>query len=287
MVMRLSAFLLVFLCAMCPGGAAWSEDDGPTDVPDPVGLGERLALIDYLQGHGQQVVAGTDLATLRKQYRALTSPSAPSPERAARDAAALDLWKLYGVSAAPEETLAQIRTRMHQLAVKAELARLKELEHEIHDVRAADAAHQPVPPAQQATGMPAPTGKAGSDGKWTDDCGAAVASAKALGRPLLIYFTGSDWSPGCIKLEKEVFTTPKFVAWSAHKVVLMRADYPKHIEQPKDLSDQNEGLLKECNVDSFPTILVYSTTGDVIGRLGYLEGGPESWIAAAEKLPGF
>jgi len=40
-------------------------------VPDPFGLGERLALIDYLREQGQDIPAGTELIELQQRYRQL------------------------------------------------------------------------------------------------------------------------------------------------------------------------------------------------------------------------
>ncbi len=102
----------IALCAALACAEARAQDDSPTDVPDPVGLGERLALIDYLHDHGQQVEQGADIANLRQQYRALTAKAATASDQAARDAAALELWRTYGESAAADETLAQIRARL-------------------------------------------------------------------------------------------------------------------------------------------------------------------------------
>ncbi len=311
MAFRWSAALLLVLCSALACGHARAEDDAPTDVPDPVGLGERLALIDYLHDHGRQVEAGADLASLRHEYRALTAKAAPSAEQAARDAAALELWRTYGESATPDETLAQLRARLDKLAAKAASAHQQELAHEADDAAAADAA--PPPPsqnaqanpaalraaalakqqaaqqaaqaaAQPAADMPPPTGKPGADGAWTTDVLAAAASAKDLGRPLLIDFTGSDWCSWCMKLEREVFVTPAFVAWAARHVVLMRADFPKKTQLPKALAEQNDMLAQRFGIKGFPTVEIIAISGAYLGSLGYQEGGPDPWIAAASKM---
>jgi hypothetical protein len=288
------------MCAALGGSGLSAEDDGPTTVPDPVGLGERLALIDYLHDHAQQVEPGADLAALRHQYRALLAAAAGAPDKQARDAAALELWRTYGESATADETLAQIKARLDQLAAKASTDHQQELAHEADDSRAAEAAPQhpnPTAPARPAAAgdapadqpapvldMPPPTGKPGADGDWTSDYRAACASATDMGRPLLVDYTGSDWCVWCRKLELEVFATPAFRGWAARHVVLMRVDFPQKTKLPEAVQAQNQALREANKVTGFPTVLVFSGSGSPLGKLGYQPGGPEPWIAAVARL---
>ncbi len=65
-------------------------------VPDPYGLGERLALIDWLKSNRRDVGDPQDLEGLRKRYREAIGPVAPVAPAPARDAEydrlARDLW---------------------------------------------------------------------------------------------------------------------------------------------------------------------------------------------------
>ena len=51
--------------------------------------------------------------------------------------------------------------------------------------------------------------KADDEG-WTTDYKQALAQAKSQNKLVMLDFTGSDWCGWCMKLNKEVFSQPKF-----------------------------------------------------------------------------
>ncbi len=77
---------------------------------------------------------------------------------------------------------------------------------------------------------------------------AVKARSVETGKPILANFTGSDWCPYCIKLEKEIFTTDEFKAWAKDNVILFEADYPKGKTLPPALEEQNMKLAQEYGV---------------------------------------
>jgi len=119
---------------------------------------------------------------------------------------------------------------------------------------------------------------------WGVGWKAAADQATATKKPILADFTGSDWCGWCIKLKKEVFSTPEFAAWAKDKVVLLEVDFPNAKPQPEALKAENRGLAEKYAIEGFPTILVLDASGKELGRLGYLAGGPAVWIAAADKI---
>ena len=96
---------------------------------------------------------------------------------------------------------------------------------------------------------------------------------------ILANFTGSDWCPWCVKLQKEIFSTPAFRAWAADNVILLEVDFP-NAEQPAQLKAQNQELARQYGVTGYPSVLVIDNAGKSLGRTGYLQGGvtPEGWI---------
>lgn len=135
-----------------------------------------------------------------------------------------------------------------------------------------------TPPAAVGTAGPASTTT------WLVGWDAAVAQARATGRPILADFTGSDWCPPCKRLKAEVFTTPAFATWAAGKVVLLEVDFPRAGNQPPEIVAANNALLDRFKVEGFPTILLLTADGVELGRLGYQPGGAEPWIAAADAI---
>ncbi|HEX5050310.1 MAG TPA: thioredoxin family protein [Planctomycetota bacterium] len=124
---------------------------------------------------------------------------------------------------------------------------------------------------------------AGGESEWMTDYEAALARAKKSKKVVMADFTGSDWCGWCIKLKDEVFSKPEFQEWAKEHVVLLELDFPHHKELPADLKKQNEKLQREFNIEGFPTVLFLDSKGKKVGASGYVPGGPEAWIAAAEK----
>jgi protein disulfide-isomerase len=122
-----------------------------------------------------------------------------------------------------------------------------------------------------------------AEGAWLTDYKAALAKAKKEKKVVLADFTGSDWCGWCIKLKDEVFSKPEFQAWADDNVVLLELDFPKQTPQSDELKKQNQELQKEFGIQGFPTIVFLDAKGKKLGQSGYVEGGPEAWIAAAEK----
>lgn len=119
---------------------------------------------------------------------------------------------------------------------------------------------------------------------WGDDYKKALEQAKADKKMVLLDFTGSDWCGWCIKLNKEVFSKPKFKEYAGKNLVLVEVDFPQGKKLPKKVQEQNEELSKQYSIQGYPTIVVLDSEGKKIGELGYLEGGPEAFTAELEKL---
>jgi thioredoxin-related protein len=47
---------------------------------------------------------------------------------------------------------------------------------------------------------------------------------------------------------------------------------------------QNERLAIKYQIQAFPTIIVLNHDGQMVGELGYMQGGPDAFIAVLEKL---
>ncbi|RYD84242.1 MAG: thioredoxin family protein [Verrucomicrobiaceae bacterium] len=119
---------------------------------------------------------------------------------------------------------------------------------------------------------------------WDDDYEKAVAKAKAEKKMVLLDFTGSDWCGWCIRLDKEVFSKKQFKDYAKENLVLVEVDFPQGKRQSKKVKEQNAKLQQEHGVKGYPTIIVLSPEGQKVGQLGYMEGGPEPFIAKLNEL---
>lgn len=121
---------------------------------------------------------------------------------------------------------------------------------------------------------------------WSTSYPQALQTATRERKLLMAHFTGSDWCTWCVKLEEEVFDTPKFQEWANQNVVPMKLDFPKTTKLDRELRTQNNQLLEKyrTHVKGYPTVLfIDPTRGDVVAKMGYAKGGPEGWISKAES----
>ena len=61
--------------------------------------------------------------------------------------------------------------------------------------------------------------------KWYTDFDKAKKVAQRQGKPILMYFTGSDWCGPCKMLKKDLWETDKFIQ-QADDFVLLEIDIP-------------------------------------------------------------
>ena len=88
---------------------------------------------------------------------------------------------------------------------------------------------------------------------WHTDINEASAIAKKENKPMMLFFTGSDWCGWCVRLQKEVFNTPEFEKWAKENVVLVELDFPKNKPQSEAIKTQNRALQQQFAVRGYPT----------------------------------
>ena len=121
---------------------------------------------------------------------------------------------------------------------------------------------------------------------WIEDYEKGVAAAKKDGKIALVDFTGSDWCSWCIKLDKEVFAKPEFKEYAKANLVLIEVDFPQLKKLPKNKQEKHDALAKDYGIKGYPSVVLLDAAGKKIGQLGYMEGGPQAFIAAIEKAKG-
>jgi protein disulfide-isomerase len=127
--------------------------------------------------------------------------------------------------------------------------------------------------------------------KWETNMEQASQIAIKTKKPLLMFFTGSDWCGWCIRLQNEVLKKPEFAAWAKENVVLLELDYPRRTPQLPEIQKQNMELQQMFEVRGYPTIWLANpskkdgkTNLEKLGSTGYVAGGPTAWLAAADKI---
>ena len=119
---------------------------------------------------------------------------------------------------------------------------------------------------------------------WTTHYDEAVQKAQSDDKAVLLNFTGSDWCPWCIKMKQETLDTGAFHAYANDNLELVEVDFPNAKPQSDQVKAQNAMLQKKFKVDGFPTFVILSKDGRVLGKqVGYLAGGPTAFIAFIQK----
>ena len=110
--------------------------------------------------------------------------------------------------------------------------------------------------------------------QWETNFELAKKTAKETKKPILLLFTGSDWSPPCKKLKKEFFNTEKFKTYS-NKFILVYVDFPKNKTLvTAETAIQNTKLNSIYKVRSLPTILIVNEQGERLDeKVGFNSAG--------------
>ena len=127
---------------------------------------------------------------------------------------------------------------------------------------------------------------------WHTDLNKAVNISISENKPMMLFFTGSDWCGWCIRLKKEVFNYPEFEAWTKDNVVLVELDFPRRKTINPKILNQNRELARIFGVSGYPTVWFVNPqkldTNKLnfikLGKLGYLAGGTNKWISTAENF---
>lgn len=144
--------------------------------------------------------------------------------------------------------------------------------------------HQPAPrpvEAKETTAAPA------APAIWREDFPGALKQAQSENKRVLLDFTGSDWCPWCIKFDHDVLSTSKFAAYAGQNLELVKVDFPRHTQLPDEQRRANDALARQFGVDGYPTYVLLNPAGSELGRqVGYLDGGPDAFVAELEKFSG-
>ncbi|MBE7693324.1 thioredoxin family protein [Tenacibaculum finnmarkense] len=103
--------------------------------------------------------------------------------------------------------------------------------------------------------------------QWESSFNTAIEKSKSENKPILVFFTGSDWCHPCKRVDKELFETMKFKNFSDGNLIFYKADFPRN----RDLvsvaaKKENEELQYRYGINAFPTVVVVNSKGNVLGK---------------------
>ncbi|WP_103068023.1 thioredoxin family protein [Aquimarina sediminis] len=109
------------------------------------------------------------------------------------------------------------------------------------------------------------------DLSWLQDFEKARLKAKNNKKPILMYFSGSDWCSPCKMLKEDFFDNEKFKKYEKD-FTLVLVDIPRSSDILTDEQRvQNYELLDQYNEGkSFPLVVILSSKGKVLDKIsGY------------------
>lgn len=126
---------------------------------------------------------------------------------------------------------------------------------------------------------------------WHTDMNKATEASLKENKPLLLFFTGSDWCGWCIKLQRDVLKTNEFATWAMQNVILVELDFPRNKPQDQTLKMQNQQLAQTFGIQGYPTVWLVNPVKDAnnkinlsgLGSLGY-DKSATAWIAKASTF---
>lgn len=125
---------------------------------------------------------------------------------------------------------------------------------------------------------------------WLTDFSQAKSLSREKHQPILLNFSGSDWCSGCIRLHKEIFSSPAFQQYAEDHLVLINADFPrlKRNSLPSELQKKNEALAERYNPEGlFPLTVLLDSNGTVIRKWeGYYPKGADNFIKELRETNG-
>ncbi len=125
------------------------------------------------------------------------------------------------------------------------------------------------------------------EAEWGLDIDAAKSKAKMEGKVVLLSFSGSDWCANCMRLDKVLFQSDEFASLAKEELVLVKADFPSRSKNKlsKEQTVKNEALAERYNTNGiFPTVLLLSSEGEVIGRLSHPKESAELYVSELKSF---
>jgi thioredoxin-related protein len=106
---------------------------------------------------------------------------------------------------------------------------------------------------------------------WQENFTKAQELSKKQNKPLLLFFTGSDWCGPCKMLHKDFFETEQFIKIADKDLILYEADFPRRKDiLSTEKKKENTKLQSKYSIRGFPTIIILNAKGVEIGRrVGY------------------
>lgn len=116
---------------------------------------------------------------------------------------------------------------------------------------------------------------------WLTNFEEAKTMSSKENKHIILVFQGSDWCAPCIKLDREIWSTPEFIKYANEHFIMVKADFPR--KSKNKLSEtqkkQNDQLMEKYNTQGyFPFVAVIDKSAKMLGSTGYIKTSPLEYI---------
>lgn len=121
---------------------------------------------------------------------------------------------------------------------------------------------------------------------WFLDIKKAEAQATKENKPLIIFFTGSDWCIWCKKLVEESLSKIEFIDYANKNYIMLLCDFPNEGADKAQIAKNSE-LASAFKIEGFPTLVLLDIKNKKAFSFGYTEANtPQKFITYVEKAMG-
>ena len=86
-------------------------------------------------------------------------------------------------------------------------------------------------------------------------------------------------------MHKAVFIKPALLDFAQKNLILIEVDYPRRKPLSAKVTEQNQRLMRQYQIEQLPTVVLLNPEGKILGRLeGYAGEGAEELVTWVEKL---
>ncbi|MBS0586312.1 MAG: thioredoxin family protein [Verrucomicrobia bacterium] len=117
-----------------------------------------------------------------------------------------------------------------------------------------------------------------------EDYTKAKEIAETYERPLLLLFTGSDWSSSSQKILEMVMDKADFKETLGNTFVCVKVDFPERNQHSRETLLQNEILREKYQIKEFPLFVILDKEEREVSRLSYLEKEPKAYAEQLKEL---
>ena len=123
---------------------------------------------------------------------------------------------------------------------------------------------------------------------WFTNIEQAQQAAIEHHKPILMFFSGSDWCKPCIMLKTNVLESEAFTAFANESLILLELDFPYRKKNllSKEQTEHNEQLAEKYNPNGqFPYLVMLDEKGELLEKFTFKKNAtPEECIAFIQTI---